>query len=411
MNRFPENLSFSSLLLNPVVSETLKVIDSAHSKRLALPPQEGGERNKKCEKMEKLKFSPYDILATIIHYGPNKDYNVKGCYVSPGEQMLLLNAFSKAGYLSQKKKIDTSAIDKYIEKNNSRDVLSQPPPYIVSFQKYRNLLVGTKGSTLPSLSSILSSASEEYNLVFIMFSSTNAGGKSVGEWYCKSNLFIYLLCLHYRIPAMLNKGLIIVNQRLGDPRFVFKTLTKYEKEDKKPFLFCNIADGVYSGSEANNFAIWWSNRSKLRNAHMCIFTPICQIPCRDYHGPISVGSFDGENINENINEKHKVRLIAAKGVPSGMDRETRSFLLPFKIADGLSISKYSEILRKSNKTFVPSYKLNTMCNDNASAESRKAAEQKVLARGDFIKIKTPLRKLRDDEATKKRAQMNSKRIR
>jgi hypothetical protein len=32
MNRFSENLSFSSLLLNPVVSETLKVIDSAHSK-------------------------------------------------------------------------------------------------------------------------------------------------------------------------------------------------------------------------------------------------------------------------------------------------------------------------------------------------------------------------------------------
>jgi hypothetical protein len=45
------------------------------------------------------------------------------------------------------------------------------------------------------------------------------------------------------------------------------------------FLFCNILDGVYSGTEALLSAAWATQNSK---SFMCFFTAVCNVPNREY---------------------------------------------------------------------------------------------------------------------------------
>lgn len=351
---------------------------------------------------EVTQWKPYDILDTIDNY----DSCGKGCYLSPGQQELLLSAFEKAGYFSQAKTIDTSVIAKHVATNPD-----DKPPIVINFAEYKSLVTG-KGSPpgAPSLSRSLSEVAKTHHLVFVVFATLNFGGGGAGEWYCKGNLFSYLLCLRYRLPAMQGRGLLIIDPNLVSPREALDALPMFEAT-RTPLMLCNIADGVYSGSEANLTANWWSTGAKVYPAvaKMTIFTPICEYPSRRYTHSIICGS----DANIAAAAELDVPLVATLCVPSRLNQNaaTVSFVLPFKIADAMSLKEYYYILTKANPDFSPSYRLHKMCSDLMSPRVRAQADKRHLdfrasSSSDLPKLVSERRRKGADSTRRKRRRIS-----
>jgi hypothetical protein len=329
---------------DPLARETLHTAALAASQRNQVFGRVG----------EKRKWIPYDILDTIDHY---MDCTM-GCYLTPAQQMLLMNTFEKMGYFSTKNKIDTSKITSFRETFfNEHKREAPPPPFIFTHEDYKSLLIGDG----KSLSKLLQTASKDYNLIFIVFATRFLGGPGSGSWQCKGNLFSYLLCLYYKIPSVMNKGLVIIDPLNTSLLDAIGTLPHIVSSSTKPLLFCNILDGVYSGNEAKLTAKWAQN-NPIPNVNMCFFTAVCNFPNREYpNSCIYCGRFPDGPFDT------KIPLVAVVCVPSklskGEEVHTNSFLLPFKIADGTSLGIYKNHLDEVNPTFTPSYRTHILCND------------------------------------------------
>jgi hypothetical protein len=364
LTMFPPKVEAPSLLtrrqklikrLHPLTATTDPLArETLHTATLA-----ASQRNQVFDRVgEKRTWIPYDILDTVDHY---MDCTM-GCYLTPAQQMLLMNTFKKMGYFSTKNKIDTSKITSFRENFlNEHKREAPPPPFIFTHEDYKSLLTGD--GKRKSLSKLLKTASIDYNLVFIVFATKFLGGPGSGSWQCKGNLFSYLLCLYYKIPSVMNKGLVIIdplhkNSSLLD---AVGSLPHIVSTNTKPLLFCNILDGVYSGNEAKLTARWAQN-NPIPNVNMCFFTAVCNFPNREYpEGSIYCGRFPDEPFDK------KIPLVAVVCVPSelskGKEVHTNSFLLPFKIADGKSLGIYKNHLEEVNPTFTPSYRTHILCND------------------------------------------------
>jgi hypothetical protein len=155
---------------------------------------------------------------------------------------LLLNFFKKSGYFSTENKIDTSGIEnfrsEYLEQTRTE---APPPPYVITHEHYKELLIN-------GVSELVKQASKEFTLVFVVFASKKLGGKGVGSWQCKGNLFAYFLCLYYQIPSFMNKGLVIINSDVTNINNGFHLLPPFYDNVKKPvfvlqhFRWCLFRD-------------------------------------------------------------------------------------------------------------------------------------------------------------------------
>jgi len=325
---------------------------------------------------EASKWKPYDILDAI-----NDDNSCgRGCYFSPGQQEVLLRAFEKAGYFSRSPKLDTSSIAKYADANPRAK-----PPVVITYDEYDRLITGEgypPGVDARSVSRSLSKVAKTHHLVFIVFAHFGKEGEE--KWYCKSNLFSFLMCLRHRLPAMRGRGLLVVDPSRSTPRSAIAALPLSEFETSQtPLMLCNIIDGVHSGLEESQAAEWWSSgKIDPKIATMAIFTPIAEFPC-----PLISNSQNMIVLCSDGNvakaAKKFVPLVPALCVPSRSSRynpNTRvaSFVLPFKISDEASLGEYFDVLTKSNPQFVPSYRMHKMCNELVSQKDRNEAEKRHL---------------------------------
>ncbi len=90
-------------------------------------------------------------------------------------------------------------------------------------------------------------------------------------------------------------------------------------------------------------------------------------------------------------------LLVGEGVPGrvGGAGSTRSFVLPFKIADSTSLGDYKSLLKDANPDFVPPYKHNFLCDDDIarkfSYNEELVHKANDLRRVDSRKLGVPLK--------------------
>jgi hypothetical protein len=224
--------------------------------------------------------------------------------------------------------------------------------------------------------------------VFVIVRTTKMGGAGAGAWYCKGNLFTYLLYLQHKIPAVTGRPLLVVEE---DATSLDDMLASLPAAYRKDTNFVHLVDGVYSGSEASNVADWWQERvmgSQGRHT-FSIFTAIAESPPWNWNGPRLVcGKVEKyarkardrrppkqTHATDVPPKQTDVQLYAALCVPPAETpaAPTNSFLLPFKIADSLSLGDYSKELTDRNPTFSPSYREHVLCSDLRPRSTRQHA--------------------------------------
>jgi len=297
----------------------------------------------------------YDILEVIL-----KQMDCAagyGCVLSPGIQFLIYRAFDKAGYFTPNVQLDTTRI---MEDPQAEMALRERPlPYVITGEAYKSLMQ-------EQCSSMLQELSKKYNIAFLILASTKHGGEGVGPWWCKGNLFSYMLYLKYKVLGSENRPLVIADPTIANANSVAGSLNTYDFGKPKPLLFVIALDGVYTGTEAQACARWWQFRGKITEARCIIITPVADVPVALFENPIFClsGNETAKMCNAMLRDamaqakKGIVPLLVAKCV-SG----TQSFVLPFKIADFHSLGAYSFILKRQNSNFVPPYRKNPMCDD------------------------------------------------
>jgi len=309
----------------------------------------------------------YDILEVVMQQlgCQAKD----GCVIAPGVQILIFRAFDKAGYFTLDIPLDT----------RMSATATHLPPYVVSMAEYQSLM--TEGC-----SRILLTLSQYYQIAFMIMASTSQGGAGVGDWWCKGNLFAYLLYIKHNVHGATYLPLVIADPAVATPETVTASLrrflTKTKTTTEKPILFIIAADGVYSGSEATIQAHWWEKDSKHVGSYCAIITPVAVSKPPVFKNPIfclSGTETETKSIIDVMHEsktKNKVPLLVAKCVPG-----QQSFVLPFKIADSASLGGYySTQLQKLNPRFVPPYRKNESCDDLLHAKLTNEQQQKVHKR-------------------------------
>ena len=325
----------------------------------------------------------YDILETILIQKKKKNNEESeeeseeeeschgGCLISPEEQLLILKAFTRSGYFKPRTEIDVSKM---------RVIPGFPPPRVFSMSEYVHVM-RTK------CSSMLLALEEQYNVVFLILATNEMGGAGEGPWWCKSNLFTYLLYLKYDIKGVAGLNLVIAFPDEATPATLVDSLNPYQLMPDRDICFVLLADGVYSGLEAQNQANWWlEGISKMlrreiimqRPAQMCIMTALAERPSRAFKGDILTPTelFQKSEGGRKLLEDYKDSppLLAGEIFPGNAVKEHRklpnvSFLLPFKIADSTSIGRYTSQLEQLNPDFRPPYRQNLFCDNEIQKKS------------------------------------------
>jgi hypothetical protein len=329
----------------------------------------------------------YDILEVVTQQLGCKAGD--GCVIDAGVQALIFRAFDKAGYFTPDIPLDTSEMSAkaalWNKTHTEYGPLPRLPPRVFSEREYESLMKMQCATMLLELSNT-------YHIAFLILASAKHGGAGAGPWWCKGNLFSYMLYIKYDVEGATYLPLVVADPEVATAKSVTDKfrgfLTKRKQKIEKPLLFVIAADGVYSGKEARNQAYWWQQDCSSVDSRCVIMTPVASKPSRFFENQIhcelegckgyilqrslnyNSGISKDESLTSLVNQsKLKVPLLAATCLlgadspPSEYDR-TQSFVLPFKISDTLSLGGYSKMLNHYNPMFVPPYRKNDICDDS-----------------------------------------------
>lgn len=216
-------------------------------------------------------LAPYDMLDTLL--GARHCSTGSGCYLTPSQVAAIYHAFEGAGYMNQEP-MDVSPITNL---GKSKDV-----PEVIGFHTY------DKG--MESIASWLSSMAGAYNVVLIILATTAHGDDRLkGPWWCKGNLYAYLLYWKFRHRIVMESPLVVADPAHATKETIVDSLAPAvrsgQMSPEKPTLLINLVDGVYSGNEALAISAWWAQaraaprgqpgnfvelmRNKIVHLHIC----------------------------------------------------------------------------------------------------------------------------------------------
>lgn len=276
-----------------------------------------------------------DMLKKRQHLRSAYDYirNIVGSstavLLQPKDLSNLLNVFDVAGYFN----IDRMRIDNSVLSAETND---KGPLMLVKMQEYVKLMKKTSDAILRY------HKLHKKRIVFVIRMSTEGGGHGAGPWYCKSHLWTFLLFLKYRMAAVVNSSLLLLDDAADED----DTKRVLGVENIKDICLVHLLDAIYSGVEAGNTAAWLEKKCY----YGLIASPISaaneesgivpRMSCGEATPPLNLVT----------------QYYAAKCLHPGA-----FFLLPFKIPEEQSIGKYSVLLENMNPQFTPPYRRDILC--------------------------------------------------
>lgn len=266
--------------------------------------------------------SAYDYIRNIVD-------SSTAVLLQPKNLSNLLNVFDMAGYFN----IDRMRIDNSVLSAEAKD---KDPLMLIKMQEYVKLMKKTSDAILRYRNLY------KKRVIFVIRMSTEGGGHGAGPWYCKSHLWTFFLFLKYRMAAVVNSSLLLLDDEADED----DTKRVLGVENIKDICLVHLLDAMYSGVEAGNTAAWLEDKCY----YGLIASPISA--ANEESGILSHMSCDKTTPPLNCTAQY----YAAKCLHPGT-----FFLLPFKIPEEQSIGKYSVLLENMNPQFTPPYRRDILC--------------------------------------------------